>query len=204
MSKLKFETIKLERDANGELTASKEHSLLIKKLFQYVPDGNLLFVLNPKYVLSEDVLDVYRNKNHDFNFYNVTLPKKSLLEDHNYYWFFTQNRAFVTTYKKLKHDLSYIAKEYSVKNPSLYYFIVEEDANDCHLVRGIIKGTLKEGISIFLNPDHDKRVTARTNRSIFDKALSFAEESETYKSLKCYQTQIDEYLDKNQKEDLVK
>lgn len=194
MSQLNFEFVRFTKLENGMHRLSDEQKKELGKLFCNLTDGNLMFILNPNDVLSNEVLDKYREEGYDFNFSHVNLPKAPLSEKHkNYYWYLTQKHAYSDTYDNLRHSVQFARENRHIDDPSFCYFIVEEDQDHNHIVRGIARGT-KKGFSFYINPEHRERVENKNNDNVYDWSLKFSDEYETKDSLEKYQTKIDDYL----------
>ena len=193
MPQLDFETLNFKKDENGKSQLSTQQKDDISTLFCKLTDGNKLFVLSPEKVLPNEILDKYRDKGYDFDFSKVNLPKEPLSVNHKkYYWYFTQQDAFSETYNQLKYDVKYAHNNRHIENPNYHYFIVEEDENYNHMVRGLVKGTYKEGFSFFINPEHRSRIEGRKNNA-FDWSSKFSDIVE-HDSLQTYQSKIDDCL----------
>ena len=192
MTKLNFEFVKFTKSDNDSYKLFDEQKNELSKLFCNLTDGNIMFVLSPNEVLSNEILDRYRDEGFDFDYSQVNLPKTTLSNTHKYYWYLTQNQSYNDTYNTLKHDVKYAMENRNISNPSYSYFIVEEDKNFNHIVRGIAKGT-KEDFSFCLNPEHKQRVDNKNN-NVYDWSLKFSDDIEPEDSLEKYQTKITEYL----------
>jgi hypothetical protein len=171
---LRYKNYRLDR-------VNKEDGMELRNFFGGIKNGCSAYILNPKYILPEDVLDAYRETN-ELDFYDI-LPAEKWADEKTAYMtmypgFFDSNVSndLTTFMKRIKHDLEYIGDTYRVKNPQLNFVTVEDlkqktftkraaKVKHFSMVRGLMQMRWEDGLNIAVNPDYAKAKMERFQNS---------------------------------------
>ena len=156
MTKLNYTQIANFDDKNLEINVDKKN--IIENLSGYLNNDHIIYIVNPGFILNslKGVRSLEEGSEIDFN--NVIY--KNLIHLYNQRRYYTNknvSQAFGDIYKNLYEFLSTINIDEN-NNQSRYLLVVEEDKDDNHLIRGVVKGSLQDGISVCINPEQSARI----------------------------------------------
>ncbi len=199
MSKLEFRDLKLERDEVDLLLPTDDCKNLTNSIFANVVMDHRVFIMSPEAILPADVRENLA-EGYDIDYDNVRLPEVGIDKKNEKYsvgYFFQSvfaGKFYVNALQECK----------SKKVDTQYYVAVEEDEENCHMVRGVVRIGQDGKMSASINPEHEKRMDMYRNVTFTSIIKNILSDEEDIFSLRRCQDRINDFMAKEYSLDTVR
>ncbi|MBE5735051.1 MAG: hypothetical protein E7361_01185 [Clostridiales bacterium] len=190
MAKLDYKNIEIEKDKFfGVYDVTEKDEASSDYIFGHIFLEHTVSMIKAEDILSEDLVSKLDNNGNEFDFDNVNLPEKSINDDQEYVSGFLRQSSFFNEF--YESEIEKIGKE---DDKNKYFLAVEEDEEDCHIVRGVVKLDNNGNMAIALNPEHEKRIDHYNDTGIVDKMKIYIGKSDDPYALRDAQDRINEKI----------